>query len=105
MVGETVRIRSASHNPLDPARGTAPTATAGCGVSCTLVAKADGPGGAAPTVWRWVPAQAPGPLGTQAIKWNFTKCLIAKDGRTVKRYGPTDTPASIRADIEAALAA
>ena len=75
------------------------------GVSFPMMAKVDVNGDAAPPLWKWLTAEAPGLLGTQAIKWNFTKFLIDKDGRTVKRYGPTDTPASIRADIEAALAA
>ena len=47
----------------------------------------------------------PGILGTKAIKWNFTKFLISKDGQVVKRYAPNDTPASLKGDIEAALAA
>jgi glutathione peroxidase len=44
-------------------------------------------------------------LGSQAVKWNFTKFLVGKDGQVIKRYAPTDTPESIRADIERALAA
>ena len=44
-------------------------------------------------------------LGTKSIKWNFTKFLVGRDGKVVKRYAPNDTPDSMRADIEAALAA
>jgi len=49
--------------------------------------------------------EAPGLLGSKAIKWNFTKFLVGKDGAVLKRYAPTDTPASLAKDIEAALAA
>ena len=75
------------------------------GVSFPMMAKVDVNGDAAAPLWKWLTAEAPGLLGTQSIKWNFTKFLIGKDGRTMKRYGPTDTPESMRADIEAALAA
>ncbi len=75
------------------------------GVTFPMMAKVDVNGDAAPPLWKWLTAEAPGLLGTQSIKWNFTKFLIGKDGRTVKRYGPTDTPESMRPDIEAALAA
>ena len=47
----------------------------------------------------------PGVLGTQAVKWNFTKFLVGKDGQVLKRYAPNDAPESMRADIEKALAA
>ena len=46
--------------------------------------------------------RAGGRLGS-AIKWNFTKFLVAPDGTTVKRYGPSTSPDAIRADIEALL--
>ena len=75
------------------------------GVSFPMMAKVEVNGDAAAPLWKWLTAEAPGSLGTQSIKWNFTKFLIGKDGHTVKRYGPTDTPESMRADIEAALAA
>jgi glutathione peroxidase len=44
-------------------------------------------------------------LGSKAIKWNFTKFLIGRDGRVLKRYAPMDKPENIGKDIEAALAA
>jgi glutathione peroxidase len=50
-------------------------------------------------------AKAPGLLGTRAIKWNFTKFLVGRDGHVVKRYAPQETPAKLSADIESALAA
>ena len=55
--------------------------------------------------WKWLKAEAPGVLGTEAIKWNFTKFLIGRDGQVRKRYAPTDKPESIEKDIETALAA
>jgi glutathione peroxidase len=75
------------------------------GVSFPMMAKVDVNGGAAHPLWKWLTAEAPGILGTKAIKWNFTKFLVGKDGRVIRRYAPNDTPASIAADIEAALAA
>jgi glutathione peroxidase len=48
---------------------------------------------------------APGLLGSQGIKWNFTKFLVARNGEVLKRYAPTDSPQSCAADIEAALRA
>ena len=56
-------------------------------------------------LWKWLCAEAPGLLGTKAIKWNFTKFLVGRDGQVIKRYAPTDTPASLKSDIEAALSA
>ncbi len=55
-------------------------------------------------VYQWLKSQAPGLLGTEGIKWNFTKFLVSKEGQVIKRYAPQDTPAKIAADIEAALA-
>ena len=75
------------------------------GVSFPMMAKVDVNGAAAHPLYQWLCAEAPGVLGTKAIKWNFTKFLVAKDGQVLKRYAPTDTPASLAKDIEAALAA
>ena len=75
------------------------------GVSFPMMAKVDVNGPDAHPLWKWLTAEAPGLLGTQSIKWNFTKFLVGKDGQVIKRYAPTDTPESMRADIEAALAA
>ncbi|MBI3157905.1 MAG: glutathione peroxidase [Burkholderiales bacterium] len=75
------------------------------GVSFPMMAKVEVNGDQAHPLWRWLKAEAPGLLGSEAIKWNFTKFLVGRDGRVVKRYAPTDTPESLARDIEAALAA
>ena len=75
------------------------------GVSFPMMAKIEVNGARAHPLYQWLSAQAPGLLGSKAIKWNFTKFLVGKDGSVRKRYAPTDTPASMTADIEAALAA
>lgn len=75
------------------------------GVSFPMMAKIDVNGDNAHPLYQWLRAEAPGLLGTKAIKWNFTKFLVAKDGTVLQRYAPTDTPKSMRGDIEAALAA
>lgn len=46
---------------------------------------------------------APGLLGSESLKWNFTKFLVDREGREVRRYAPTDSPESIEKDIEALL--
>ncbi|GKS93693.1 glutathione peroxidase [Acidovorax sp. SUPP2825] len=73
------------------------------GVSFPMMAKFDVNGADADPLYRWLKAEAPGLLGTQAIKWNFTKFLIGRDGQVLRRYGPRDTPQSMAGDIEAAL--
>jgi glutathione peroxidase len=75
------------------------------GVSFPMMAKVDVNGANAHPLWRWLTRQAPGLLGSTGIKWNFTKFLVGRDGAVIKRYAPTDTPQSMRKDIEAALAA
>ena len=75
------------------------------GVSFPMMAKIDVNGEQAHPLWKWLTAQAPGLLGSKAMKWNFTKFLVGKDGQVIKRYAPTDKPASLKKDIEAALAA
>ncbi len=75
------------------------------GVSFPMMARIDVNGEQATPLYQWLSAQAPGLLGTKAIKWNFTKVLVGTDGAVRKRYAPTDTPASLAGDIEAALAA
>jgi glutathione peroxidase len=74
------------------------------GVSFPMMAKIDVNGAHAHPLYQWLVMEAPGFLGTKAIKWNFTKFLVGKDGQVLKRYAPTDTPASLTQDIEAALA-
>jgi glutathione peroxidase len=75
------------------------------GVSFPMMAKIEVNGAQAHPLYQWLSAEAPGLLGTKAIKWNFTKFLVGKDGQVIKRYAPTDAPASLAKDIEAALAA
>ena len=79
--------------------------SANYGVTFPMMAKVDVNGAAAHPLYQWLTQQAPGLLGSQAIKWNFTKFLIGRDGKTIKRYAPQDEPAKLVADIEAALAA
>ncbi len=74
------------------------------GVSFTMMEKIEVNGADAHPLYQWLTKEAPGLLGTTAIKWNFTKFLVGKDGAVLKRYAPTDTPASLSKDIEAALA-
>ena len=73
------------------------------GVSFPMMAKLQVNGADAHPLWQWLKQEAPGILGTEGIKWNFTKFLIGRDGRVLKRYAPNDKPESLRADIEAAL--
>jgi glutathione peroxidase len=75
------------------------------GVSFTMMEKIDVNGAQAHPLYQWLCAQAPGLLGTKAVKWNFTKFLVSKNGEVLRRYAPQDTPASLASDIEAALAA
>jgi glutathione peroxidase len=74
------------------------------GVSFPMMAKVKVNGREAHPLWQWLKAQAPGMLGTEGIKWNFTKFLVKRNGQVWKRYAPNDTPESLRKDIEAALA-
>ena len=75
------------------------------GVSFPMMAKVKVNGSQAHPLWKWLTSEAKGILGTQAIKWNFTKFLVGRDGQVLKRYAPTDSPESIAKDIEKALAA
>ncbi|MEY4676944.1 MAG: hypothetical protein RLZZ470_1451 [Pseudomonadota bacterium] len=75
------------------------------GVSFPMMAKVDVNGAQAHALFQWLKSEAPGLLGSEGIKWNFTKFLINRQGQVIKRYAPLDKPASIAADIEAALAA
>jgi len=56
-------------------------------------------------LYKWLSKEAPGLLGSQSIKWNFTKFLVGRDGQVLKRYAPMDKPEKLTADIERALAA
>jgi glutathione peroxidase len=73
------------------------------GISFPLMGKVEVNGPGAVPLFDWLKHQAPGVLGTRAIKWNFTKFLIDREGKVVRRYGPTVKPARIARDIEALL--
>ena len=74
------------------------------GLSFPMMDKINVNGADAHPLYQWLKAQAPVTLGSEGIKWNFTKFLIVKDGKVLARYAPTDTPVKITKDIEAALA-
>lgn len=73
-------------------------------VGFPMFAKIEVNGGNAHPLWKWLKDEKGGLLGFDAIKWNFTKFLVGRDGRVLKRYAPTAAPGSIAEDIEAALA-
>ncbi|HCY63028.1 MAG TPA: glutathione peroxidase [Oxalobacteraceae bacterium] len=73
------------------------------GVSFPMMAKIDVNGAGAHPLYQWLTAEAPGILGSKAIKWNFTKFLVGRDGRVIKRYAPQDAPEKLTQDIEQAL--
>jgi glutathione peroxidase len=75
------------------------------GVSFPMMAKVEVNGANAHPLYRWLTKEAKGILGTQAIKWNFTKFLVGRHGEVLKRYAPTDKPEALKKDIEQALAA
>jgi glutathione peroxidase len=75
------------------------------GVSFQMMGKVDVNGASAHPLWQHLTQEAPGFLGSKAIKWNFTKFLVGKDGKVIKRYAPQDEPKNLAADIEAALKA
>jgi glutathione peroxidase len=72
-------------------------------VTFPLFTKIDVNGNGAHPLYRYLKKQAPGLLGTEAIKWNFSKFLVDRDGKVLKRYAPTDKPEDLAGDIEAAL--
>jgi len=73
-------------------------------VDFPLFAKVDVNGPDAHPLYRWLKHECPGVLGSQAIKWNFTKFLVGRNGHVCKRYAPITKPETLAADIEAALA-
>ena len=75
------------------------------GVSFPMMAKVAVNGRDAHPLYQWLVKEARGLLGTTAIKWNFTKFLVGRDGQVIRRYAPIDKPASLQKDIEVALAA
>jgi len=73
------------------------------GVSFPMMAKIEVNGGGAHPLYRWLTKEAPGLLGTQAIKWNFTKFLVDKTGAVVARFAPTTKPEELEGEIEKLL--
>jgi glutathione peroxidase len=73
------------------------------GVSFPVMAKIEVNGPGTNPLYAWLKRQARGLLGSEKIKWNFTKFLIGRDGRVVRRYAPTAKPEALRRDIEALL--
>lgn len=73
------------------------------GVTFPLMAKVEVNGDGASPLFDWLKREAPGLMGSKAIKWNFTKFLIDREGKVVRRYAPTDKPERIARDIEALL--
>src|SRR6218665_3575298 len=65
------------------------------GVSFPIFAKIDVNGSGEHPLYAWLKSSAPGIFGTEAIKWNFTKFLIGRDGKVAARFAPTDEPASL----------
>jgi glutathione peroxidase len=73
-------------------------------VSFPLYAKIEVNGANAHPLYKWLKSQKAGILGTEAIKWNFTKFLIDSNGEVLKRFAPNDTPEKIAKDVAAAVA-
>lgn len=73
------------------------------GVTFPLMQKIDVNGPDASPLYDWMKGEAKGLMGSKSVKWNFTKFLIDRDGKVVKRYGPQDAPAGIAKDIEKLL--
>lgn len=72
-------------------------------VSFPMFAKIDVNGANSHPLWKWMKQQKSGLLGIGAIKWNFSKFLIGRDGQVLERYAPTDKPESLSGDIKRAL--
>ena len=72
-------------------------------VSFPLMRKIEVNGEGASPLYDWMKSEAPGLMGSKSIKWNFTKFLIDREGKVVRRYAPSDTPRSLERDIEKLL--
>ncbi len=72
-------------------------------VKFPLFAKIDVNGANTHPLYKYLKHEAKGLLGSESIKWNFTKFLVDKNGKVVKRYAPTDTPESIEKELAAVL--
>jgi glutathione peroxidase len=73
-------------------------------VTFPLFAKIDVNGREAHPLWKWLKEEKGGLLGMDGIKWNFTKFLVGRDGKVVKRYAPTDSPEKIERELAPVLA-
>lgn len=73
------------------------------GVTFPMFEKIDVNGANAHPLYKYLKSEKPGILGTEAIKWNFTKFLVNSDGTLQKRYAPSDKPEAIEADLAARL--
>ena len=73
------------------------------GVTFPLAAKVEVNGPDAHPLFKFLTQQAPGLLGSKAIKWNFTKFLVDRGGRVVRRFAPNDTPESLDGEINTLL--
>jgi len=73
-------------------------------ITFPMYAKVEVNGAKAHPFWQWLKKEKGGLLGMDGIKWNFTKFLVDKQGKVVKRYAPTDTPEKIEKDLAAVLA-
>ena len=73
-------------------------------VTFPMYAKVDVNGNNAHPLYKWMKEEKAGFLGTEGIKWNFTKFLIDRNGNVIKRYAPTDTPEKIEKDLAGVLA-
>ena len=73
------------------------------GVTFPMFAKVDVNGDDAAPLYKWLKKEQRGILGSEAIKWNFTKFLVDRKGNVVARYAPKDTPESLQDDIEKLL--
>jgi glutathione peroxidase len=73
------------------------------GVTFPMMSKIEVNGPGATPLYQWLSSEAPGLMGSKAIKWNFTKFLVGKDGQVIKRYAPLDKPQALTKDIEVAL--
>lgn len=73
------------------------------GVTFQMMSKIDVNGANAHPVYKYLTTEAPGLLGIKAIKWNFTKFLLGRDGSVIKRFAPTDKPEDMVRAIESAL--
>ena len=73
------------------------------GTTFPIFSKIDVNGPGTAPIYKYLKSEAPGLLGTEAVKWNFTKFFVNASGKVLKRYAPTDTPEAIAKDLESLL--